>query len=606
MASSIIGALAVKLGLDTAAFEAGAEKAKAGTRDLKTSLGGLATAFNPIALGAGTATSVLALFTAGLNRAVEAAQHSDDLATAAFNIGTTAEKLQELRHAGEAVDVPVDKLEGSLRSLNSTLGALRTGIGDGKIRKAFNELGIPQAALDGMNDALDLLPVLSDRIVALGNYADQVQIAKKLGVEELLPLLLKGSQGIDELRQAARDLNLVLDEETVQSMAAMNEELRVADERIAAANRRLGVEFAPTLVWIKNLAADAAGALASMFAWLNASSTVDFQIEDKLKKAQAYRERADTYRNGSSWDAYWAGGLSVPEAMSATARERRAREQEAEAARLDREIEQMVLDAERKAKEAADRAAAAAGGAAFDRKGGGDGKAKNRLSPVDLQTIDRSTIVDLGTVTKDDLVDLSGFTEGLREASRKGVMSGVNQALEGERQRITDLWRWTIQGGVSAFVEGGGKGLMKYLADTFRQRLVERVTDGIMNVIGDALKSGGGEGGGGLIRSALAIGSKIFGFASGGSGRVAGSGGPDSQLVSLALTPGELVNVTKGDAPVPGLQQTFILHAEGAVLAGELMDEMRQIGAAAAVHGELRGAARAEAKMMRRSRQRLR
>lgn len=43
-----------------------------------------------------------------------------------------------------------------------------------------------------------------------------------------------------------------------------------------------------------------------------------------------------------------------------------------------------------------------------------------------------------------------------------------------------------------------------------------------------------------------------IGFDTGGSGRVAGTGGPDSKSVSLRLTPGELVNVTRPDQAMQG------------------------------------------------------
>lgn len=48
---------------------------------------------------------------------------------------------------------------------------------------------------------------------------------------------------------------------------------------------------------------------------------------------------------------------------------------------------------------------------------------------------------------------------------------------------------------------------------------------------------------------------RIQGFATGGSGVVAGSGGPDSQLVSMRLTPGELINVSHGDGGMSGIEE---------------------------------------------------
>lgn len=56
---------------------------------------------------------------------------------------------------------------------------------------------------------------------------------------------------------------------------------------------------------------------------------------------------------------------------------------------------------------------------------------------------------------------------------------------------------------------------------------------------------GGGSGGGGFAGALGGLGSitKLFGFASGGEGRVTGRGGTDSQLVQFMATPGETVSI---------------------------------------------------------------
>lgn len=81
--------------------------------------------------------------------------------------------------------------------------------------------------------------------------------------------------------------------------------------------------------------------------------------------------------------------------------------------------------------------------------------------------------------------------------------------------------------------------------------LVDKLVGEGMSKLFDLFKSfsGSSSGGGGwgdLIGKAVSSvfgGFKIPGFAGGGSGRVGGAGGPDSKLVSMRLTPGELVDV---------------------------------------------------------------
>ena len=56
-----------------------------------------------------------------------------------------------------------------------------------------------------------------------------------------------------------------------------------------------------------------------------------------------------------------------------------------------------------------------------------------------------------------------------------------------------------------------------------------------------------------------------FGFQRGGAFTVPGSGGPDSQLVSFAATPGERVSVTRPGQAGCGVQQTIIV--QGSVIS---------------------------------------
>lgn len=334
----------------------------------------------PAGIAAGIA---MAGFAAAMNKAAEAAQFADDLSAAATKVGITAEALQELRYAAEANDIPIADLDESLQGLNASIGALQSGVGAGKLTKVFAALGIGPAELANIQTADQLLPLLADKLGKLGSQAQQVQIAKKLGIEALLPLLQQGGAGVDQLRQKARDLNLVMSETSVQGAAAMNEELRVAGEQAKTAGNKLAVEFIPTLVEIKKAAAGAAGALAGMFAFVNRIGKADPNelIQDQLRYAQAARSRAAKLRTGSTLDAASTGVISGLGAFSPQARARAAAEQDAAAARADRQVEAMSLRQQREAQAAADKAAAAAQAAAgrsspLASSGAGGGKSR--------------------------------------------------------------------------------------------------------------------------------------------------------------------------------------------------------------------------------------
>jgi hypothetical protein len=99
-------------------------------------------------------------------------------------------------------------------------------------------------------------------------------------------------------------------------------------------------------------------------------------------------------------------------------------------------------------------------------------------------------------------------------------------------------------------------------ADSFAQGM-GRVLDGdikglfndlLRDVMGNALRGlgrslfsamGGGTGGGGNIFSTILGAMKVPGFKTGGSFKVGGSGGADSQLMQFRATPGEMVDIRR-------------------------------------------------------------
>ena len=159
-----------------------------------------------VAAGAAIGGLVLAI-----QNSAAVAEWADELATAADLIGVTAESLQELRFAGEVFEVTTADMDKGLQRLNATLGAMRTGVGDGRLKEAFESLGIPREQLMSLESADQLLPILANKFAALGSRADQTQLAKKLQIEELLPLLIQGSTRIEEMTDRARELGLVMD-----------------------------------------------------------------------------------------------------------------------------------------------------------------------------------------------------------------------------------------------------------------------------------------------------------------------------------------------------------------------------------------------------------
>ena len=236
-------------------------------------VGGALTGLNGplVALAAAGAAAAV-----GLDQARKAMQFADDLVAMADKLGVGVEALQELRHAAEASDIPVDKLDASLAALNGTIGAIQTGVGGAKAAKPFAALDITPEQLRNIKSADELLPLLADKMSKIGSTAAQVQIARKLGIEDLLPLLRQGSTGLETLRADARELGIVMSDDVARRAADANEQLRIAGDVIS---KNLTVAFAQLAPYIANATTAIADQIPKLAALIQQAIAFANQVE---------------------------------------------------------------------------------------------------------------------------------------------------------------------------------------------------------------------------------------------------------------------------------------------------------------------------------------
>jgi hypothetical protein len=213
MASSLIGSLRVALGLDTAQFEAGANKSKSIARGLsrdiessfksaKVAVEGLVAAF---AIGALT------------QQIKQALQYAAAIGETASTLGVTTKQLQEYRFAAQQSGVAQEQLEGGLTRLAVSMG--KAEVGSQAQIKAFNAIGISVDQLKGKNTG-DIFGKIAD---GLKNVTDRSQRAAievalfgKAGAQ-LDSLLSGGTARLNALGQAAQQLGVVLSDEQIQN-----------------------------------------------------------------------------------------------------------------------------------------------------------------------------------------------------------------------------------------------------------------------------------------------------------------------------------------------------------------------------------------------------
>jgi hypothetical protein len=233
----LIGALRVALSLDKADYSTGLKQAKAeatqATAGITKSFGALKAGLAGIVAGLSIGTLV-----SMVQRGIEYAQSLKDVAQ---QLGVTTEALQVYRYAGTQVGLTTSQMDSALGKLTLTIGEAADGAK--KQATAFNELGINVRTADGVIKSTDqVLREMADALGKIDEPAKRARIETALLGEsgaKLDTLLAGGSAAIDNLRNAAHRLGIVLSEDQIQRADEIADKLEqmkmVLEARIAGA-----------------------------------------------------------------------------------------------------------------------------------------------------------------------------------------------------------------------------------------------------------------------------------------------------------------------------------------------------------------------------------
>jgi hypothetical protein len=170
------------------------------------------------------AVGATAVAYAGLTRA--AIKSADHLAKTADKIGVTVEGLQELRFAADRAGVDVRKFDMGLQRFARRLGEAQQGTGI--LQKELQTLGIQLRNNDGsLRTTEAVLGDYADAIKAAQTPQEQLRLAFKAFDSEgaaLVNMLKNGSAGLDDMRQKATDLGLVMGESTARKAEQLSDQ----------------------------------------------------------------------------------------------------------------------------------------------------------------------------------------------------------------------------------------------------------------------------------------------------------------------------------------------------------------------------------------------
>ncbi len=179
--------------------------------------------------------------------AKSAAEFGDRIEHAAQKTGMSAESLQGLGFAAKMSDVDFQSLTIGLTHLSRAM--LQTQQGSLQSASAFRSVGLSAQQLQSMSMD-EVLAKVADRFHATRDGATKTALAMQIfgrSGAELIPLLDRGSEGIDALKAKAKQLGIVMGSDAVSQSAEFADRLKEISAQGQAVTRNLMGELMPAM-----------------------------------------------------------------------------------------------------------------------------------------------------------------------------------------------------------------------------------------------------------------------------------------------------------------------------------------------------------------------
>lgn len=194
------------------------------------------------------AAAITAAGAAAFGLASSTAKAGDSAAKTADKLGVGIEALQELRFAAERSGVASNSFDNSLQRLTRRISEAAQGSGVAK--DAIAELGLDAAAL-ATKSPDEALTDIADRMALVENQTERVRLAFKLFDRDgvgMVNMLQGGSEGLEDMRQVARDTGAVIGEDAARASEQFQDKMQDLKASFAGLRNEIGEKLIPIFV----------------------------------------------------------------------------------------------------------------------------------------------------------------------------------------------------------------------------------------------------------------------------------------------------------------------------------------------------------------------
>ena len=214
-------------------------------------LKGAGEAMMPLSEAAGVALGGIAALT------VSSAAAADQINTLSKQTGLSTEEIQKFQYAAGRIDVPLEVLTGSMAKLTRNMFMANEQVKRGGdtltgAALAFDELGVSVTNADGsLRGNQDVMAEVIAALAAKTNATERDAYAMAIfgkSAQQLNPLILGGADALKEMGLEAEELGLILSQETLDGLNAVDDELEKTRAQLTATSAVISSEFSKVLL----------------------------------------------------------------------------------------------------------------------------------------------------------------------------------------------------------------------------------------------------------------------------------------------------------------------------------------------------------------------
>ena len=221
-------------------FSVGMEKAKAAVNKVGSAASDVAAKTKKLSAAAA------GLLTALGAAAFKATETADDLNTLSQQTGISTDSLQKMAYAADLVDVSVETISGSMTKLKKNMASESEST-----VAAFNAIGVATRDANGeLRDSETVFYEVLQGLSQVKNETERDTLAMQLfgkSADQMAGIIDDGGESLKALGAEAEQLGIIMDQETLNSLNAVNDEIEKLKAQATGEIAKAGAEAMQTL-----------------------------------------------------------------------------------------------------------------------------------------------------------------------------------------------------------------------------------------------------------------------------------------------------------------------------------------------------------------------